>query len=137
MNLEWDNIVQEETARKGNLQNLGSENSAFRGSTFLEKVQRRNKQRETNNKKYIRNKPTRAGHNDPRYTNVHSHTNLQSSMINEIDSKNEKAEAQKILKIELLIIMLQRRNIHTNMISDFEMNRCKIYLGNIVKNHPD
>jgi tetratricopeptide (TPR) repeat protein len=135
-NMEWENIVRDATNRK-TTKNV-AEDINHRESQFYDFVQAKKSQaRDTSAKKFIRNKPSESGHNDPRYNNkFHSRTFLTSTMM-DTSPDGEKKEIKKILTSELITVLLNRRNVHKNMISDFEQNRCKRYLLNFLEKNPD
>ncbi|CAI2369054.1 unnamed protein product [Moneuplotes crassus] len=136
VNKEWDNIVREVSSNNPQNQPLGL--TAQRSTPLANgNHQKTTHLRDNDSRKYMRNHPLEVGHTDPRYKDIHSKTILQSSDFSEIESEKEREEAKNIVKIEIIIIMLRNRNLHKNMISDFEQNRCRIYLLNILKKDPD
>ena len=140
IHLEWENIVREATGKKVNKK--ATEDIAERESQFFEFLNsKRSHLRDNTSKKYKRSKQGEVGFASYDYDPYHfqSSSNIfnQSILQQDQSAAEEQAEARKILKVELIIAMLKRKNIHKNMISDFEQSRCKKYLKNFLEKNPD
>jgi hypothetical protein len=134
INMEWENIVREATQRKQ--KKTITEDIGERESQFFEFIHnKRSKIRETT-KKYIRNQKGRKDDDDfDKNSNFGTHFMIQSFL--NPDPSEEKKEARKILQIELILVILKLKNIHKNIISDFEQNRCRRYLLDFVEKNPN
>lgn len=82
---------------------------------------------ESQSKIYIRNNKGETKYRalDVDTVNLVKTQMLDPQLVNDANKTSEKAEVNKILKIELILVMLNNKNMHKNVISDFEQNRCK------------
>lgn len=134
INKEWESIVREATDCK-NKKPIAAD-IVDRESQFNEFVQSKNPKARDTTKKYMRNqKGSRAVIDyDDDNNNFNTHFFIQSFITP--DSSEEKKESRKILSYELILVILKLKNIHKNIISDFEQNRWKRYLLNFIDKNP-
>lgn len=121
INAEWESIIREQTRKQ-------KEGIPDQRGSFLDFVnERKSRLRETTKTYNRKGKGVRAGGGQI-VPDRNTFVDLSQYIDNDPDKKKEKAEINAILKIELIIVMLKRKNLHLNVISDFEQNRCKNYL---------
>ena len=82
---------------------------------------------ESQSKIYIRNNKGETKYRalDVDTVNLMKTQMLDAQLVNDSNKTSEKVEVNKILKIELILVMLKNKNMHKNVVSDFEQNRCK------------